>query len=59
MSDDMVDVQVQMENGNWRTYNTVVNNPSYYLKAMQNLQRSHPGKRIRTADKSGRMIDML
>lgn len=56
---DYVDIQFQITGGNWLTCNTTLNSPQTIYFAMRNLQRSHPGKRIRAITKDGRLVDIL
>lgn len=54
----MVEIQIQQVNGNWRTYQHVMNESMYITRAMQSLSRSYPGKRIRAA-MGNRVVDIL
>lgn len=56
---DMVQVQVQLVGGTWRTYSTTMNAPQYYVHAMKNVAMSNPDKRIRVVDMNNRVVDIL
>lgn len=56
---DMVQVQLQDENGNWRTYSTTQNIAQMYRDNMRQLQWQFPNARIRTVDSYGRVIDIF
>jgi hypothetical protein len=56
---DMVQVQLQDETGNWRTYSYTQNVPLLYRDNMRQLQWQFPNARIRTVDSNGRVIDIF
>jgi hypothetical protein len=33
--------------------------PAFYIRAMQQAARSYPGRRIRTVDEDGRLVDLM
>lgn len=56
---DQVQIQLQDETGNWRTYQVTLNHSQYIISGMRSLQSQFPNSRIRTIDMNGRLIDML
>ena len=56
---DYIQVQFDRGNGQWVTASSVMNNSQMIANSMKQVQRMHPGKRIRAIDKTGRLIDML
>jgi hypothetical protein len=56
---DMVEIQLQDESGNWRTYSSTQNIPLLYRDGMRQLQWQFPNSRIRTVDSYGRVIDLI
>jgi hypothetical protein len=55
----MINIQLQDNTGNWRTYNTTLNNSQMILNEMKSLSLRFPGSRIRAVDDSGRVVDIL
>lgn len=56
---DIVNIQVQDETGMWKTTATSQMIPEVYLARMREAANMHPGKRVRTANSFGRVIDLL
>lgn len=56
---DSVQLQVQDETGNWRTYGITGNVPIQILDGMRQLQWQFPNARIRAVDMNGRLVDIL
>lgn len=56
---DMIEIQVQDETGNWRTYSYTQNIPTLYRDGMRQLQWQFPDARIRAIDSNGRVVDIL
>jgi hypothetical protein len=55
----MVEVQMQDNLGNWRSYSMVPNNSAMIRSAMDQLSRQFPDSRIRAIDEAGRIVDIL
>jgi hypothetical protein len=56
---DRVNIQLQDNSGNWRTYTNTYNNSQMIVQEMTNLSRNNPNKRVRAVDTSGRVVDIL
>ena len=57
---ERIDIHVQDESGNWRTYNSIMqNNSLLIIMSMRNLKDKFPDKRVRAVDQDGRIIDIL
>lgn len=57
---ERIDIQVQDESGNWRTYNSIMqNNSLLIIISMRNLKYQFPDKRVRAVDQDGRSVDFL
>jgi len=56
---DNVEIQLQDESGNWRTYSITQNFPLLYRENMRQLQWQFPNARIRAVDSNGRVIDIF
>lgn len=56
---DNINLQVQDETGNWRTYTVTQNNSQLIIMGMRQLQWQFPDKRIRAVDSNGRLVDIL
>lgn len=55
----MIEVQLQDETGNWRTFNVTQNIPPLIIAAEQQLAAQYPGRRVRAVDSNGRLVDIL
>ncbi len=53
-----VEIQMQDETGNWRTYHLTQNIPALIRVNIDNLKRSYPDSRIRAVDDAGRVLDI-
>lgn len=57
---ERIEIQIQDETGNWRTYNTIMlNSPPLIISSMKQLKDQFPDKRVRAIDQDGRVIDIL
>lgn len=56
---DTVQVQLQDETGNWRTYSITPNQSLQYRQAMQQLKWQFPNARVRVVDNDGRLVDIM
>jgi len=56
---DNIQVQVQDDTGNWRTYQITTNNSQMIRSAMRQLKEQFPDNRVRAVDMDGRLVDML
>ena len=56
---DYVQIQVQDQSGNWRTYINTQNNSQLILIRMKELKRQFPNLRVRAVDANSRIIDLL
>jgi hypothetical protein len=56
---DNVNLQLQDESGNWRTYVVTINNSHVIASNMRTLQDMHPGMKGRAVDSSGRIVDIF
>jgi len=56
---DTVQIQLQDETGNWRTYSITPNQSLLYRQAMQQLKWQFPNARVRTVDNDGRLVDIM
>jgi hypothetical protein len=52
-------VQVQDDSGMWRDTAATLEDPQVYLARMQEAAYNHPGKRVRTIDGNGRLLDLF
>jgi hypothetical protein len=44
----------------WRTYERGIPNiPAFYVTAMREATRAYPGRRVRTVDEDGRLVDLM
>jgi hypothetical protein len=44
----------------WRTCERGIPNvPEFYVRAMQEAARAYPGRRVRTVDDDGRLVDLM
>lgn len=56
---DNIQVQVQDDTGNWRTYQITTNNSQMIRSAMRQLKQQFPDNRVRAVDMDGRLVDMM
>jgi len=56
---DNIQVQVQDDTGNWRTYQITTNNSQMIRSAMRQLKEQFPDNRVRAVDMDGRLVDMM
>lgn len=56
---DQVQIQLQDESGNWRTYSITNNNDLLIISAMEALKSQYPSRRIRAIDKRGMLLNIL
>jgi hypothetical protein len=56
---DQIEIQVQDETGNWRTYTITQNISALVLSAMKSLKEQFPEQRVRAVDGNGRLVDLL
>ena len=54
-----VEIQLQDESGNWRTYLITINNSQMIHLRMKELKNQHPDRRVRALDSNGRLVDMI
>ena len=54
---DLVNVQIQDYSKNWLTVSRVVNDLQRIGYEMRSVQSRYPGRRVRTVDNDGRLID--
>lgn len=54
-----VQIQVQDQSGNWRTYAITGNHSLQILEGMRQLQWQFPNARIRAVDMNGRLVDIM
>lgn len=52
-------VQVQDESGMWRDTAATSEEPQVYLARMREATNEHPGKRVRTVDGNGKLLDLF
>lgn len=55
----MINIQLQDNTGNWRTYHTTMNNSQMILTEMRSLAARFPDCRVRAVDENGRVVDIL
>jgi hypothetical protein len=55
----MIEVQLQDDSGNWRTFSVTQNIPPMIIAAEKQLASQFPGKRVRAVDSNGRLVDIL
>jgi hypothetical protein len=55
----MIEIQMQDNLGNWRSYSVVINNSAIIRSAMDQLSRMFPDSRIRAVDERGSIVDIL
>lgn len=57
---ETIAIQIQDVNGNWLTTQITNTKHDQYIRSlMETAQKSHPGKRVRAIDGSGRILDIL
>ena len=57
---ERIDIQIQDETGNWRTYNSIMqNNSALIIMSMKQLKDQFPDRRVRAIDQNGRVVDIL
>lgn len=56
---DNVQIQVQDDSGNWRTMLVTLNDPQTYSSRMKECAQSHPNRRVRVIDNTGRLLDLM
>lgn len=56
---DNIQIQVQDDTGNWRTYTITTNNSQMIRTAMRQLKVQFPDNRVRAIDMDGKFVDML
>lgn len=56
---DRVDIQLQDQSGNWRTYHVTMNQPQLIISSMRELKARYPNYRVRAVDQNGRLVDLL
>jgi hypothetical protein len=56
---DNVQIQLQDQTGNWRTYQVTLNNSQYIISGMRSLASQFPNQRVRAIDMNGRLLDIL
>jgi hypothetical protein len=54
-----VEIQLQDDLGNWRTFNVTRNIPTMVIAGMRQLSYQNPGKRIRAVTTNGQIVDIL
>ena len=59
MTNNNAAIEYQDVSGNWITSVTVPNEPPVVLNGMKSVAVLYPGKRVRTVDEDGRLIDIL
>jgi hypothetical protein len=56
---DQIEIQVQDQTGNWRTYSVTQNNSVLILEAMKTLKCQFPNQRVRAVNENGQLVDLL
>ncbi len=56
---DRIDIQLQDETGNWRTYSVTQNNDLLINSAMEALKFQFPNRRVRAVNQRGMLINIL
>lgn len=56
---DNIEIQLQDDTGNWRTFHVTKNIPAMIVAGMRQLASQFPNKRIRAVTSEGRIVDML
>lgn len=54
-----VEIQLQDDTGNWRTYHVTRNIPPMIIASERQLASQFPGRRVRAVDNNGRIVDIL
>lgn len=55
----MIEIQLQDDSGNWRTFHVTQNVSAMIIASMRQLSSQYPGKRIRAVNTTGRVVDIL
>ena len=55
---DLIEVQLQDQTGNWRTYSVTQNISALIIEAMRSLKWQFPNQRVRAVDANDRLIDL-
>ncbi len=55
----MIEIQLQDDSGNWRTFHVTQNVSAMIIASMRQLESQYPGKRVRAVNTSGRLVDIL
>lgn len=58
MNDD-IEIQLQDQTGNWRTYHTTINNSQMITMRMKEIKDRHPDLRVRAITRDGRLVDLM
>ena len=56
---DQVQIQLQDETGNWRTYSITQNNDLLIISAMEALKSQFPNRRVRAVNQRGMLLNIL
>lgn len=56
---DLIEVQLQDQTGNWRTYSVTQNISALIIEAMRSLKWQFPEQRVRAVDGNGRLVDLM
>ena len=56
---NQVQIQLQDNTGNWRTFHVTLNNSQMILSEMKQLSSRYPTQRVRAVDMDGRLVDIL
>ncbi len=56
---DLIEVQLQDQTGNWRTYSVTQNISALIIEAMRSLKWQFPEQRVRAVDGNGRLMDLI
>ena len=56
---DHVEIQLQDNSGNWRTYHVTTNESQRIISSMRQLAEQYPNNRIRAVDSNKRIVDIL
>ena len=54
-----VEIQLQDDLGNWRTFNVTRNIPAMIVAGEKQLSAQNPGRRIRAVNSNGQIVDIL
>ena len=56
---NMIEIQLQDQTGNWRTYSVTQNISALIIEALRSLKWQFPNQRVRAIDMGGRLVDMI